>query len=66
MEIRKVFRSGNSLVVSLPKEVVDVLSIKEGQHLTFEIKGNGVVVRHQQKPRNIETLHCECNIKPSG
>lgn len=56
MEMRKVFKSGNSLVVSLPKEVVDTLTIKEGQHLTFEIKGNGFVVKPQRKTRNMETL----------
>lgn len=56
MEMRKVFKSGNSLVVSLPKEVVDTLAIKEGQHLTFEVKGKGVVVKPQRKTRNMETL----------
>jgi antitoxin component of MazEF toxin-antitoxin module len=56
MEMRKVFKSGNSLVVSLPKEVVNTLSIREGQHLTFEVKGKGVLVKPQRKPRNMETL----------
>ena len=57
MEMRKVFKSGNSLVVSLPKEVVNTLSIREGQHLTFEVKGKGVIVKPQRKPRNMETLN---------
>jgi len=56
MEMRKVFKSGNSLVVSLPKEVVDTLAIREGEHLTFEVRGKGVIVKPQRKPRNMETL----------
>ena len=56
MEMRKVFKSGNSLVVSLPKELVDALTIKEGQHLTFEIKSTGFMVKPQRKTRNVETL----------
>ena len=51
MEIRKVFRSGNSLVVSLPKEVVDTLVIREGQQLIFEIKVGGVSIKPLNKPR---------------
>lgn len=51
MELRKVFRSGNSLVVSLPKEVVDTLVIREGQQLIFEIKVGGVSIKPLNKPR---------------
>lgn len=56
MEMRKVFKSGNSLAISLPKEMVDAFAIKEGQHLTFEIKGNGFELKPQRKTRNMETL----------
>lgn len=56
MELRKVFKSGNSLAISLPREMVDAFAIKEGQHLLFEIKGNGFEVKPQRKVRNMETL----------
>jgi len=51
METRKVFKSGNSLVVSLPKEVVDSLAIREGQPLAFEIIVGGVSLRPVSKSR---------------
>ncbi|MDT3700093.1 MAG: AbrB/MazE/SpoVT family DNA-binding domain-containing protein [Thermincola sp.] len=54
METRKVFKSGNSLVVSLPKEVIDTLAIREGQPLGFEIIIGGVTI----KPL--------CNSRPKG
>jgi len=49
--MRKVFRSGNSLVVSLPKEVVDTLVIREGQQLIFEINVGGISIKPLNKPR---------------
>ena len=45
METRKVFKSGNSLVVSLPKGVIDSLAIREGQPLGFEIIVGGVTIK---------------------
>jgi len=51
MVIRRVFKSGNSLVVSLPKEVVDNLLIREGNSLIFEVKAGGVLVKPINKSR---------------
>jgi len=45
METRKVFKSGNSLVVSLLKEVIDTLAIREGQPLGFEVIVGGVTIK---------------------
>lgn len=45
METRKVFKSGNSLVVSLPKGVIDSLAIREGQPVGFEIIVGGVTIK---------------------
>lgn len=56
MEIRKVFKSGNSLVVTLPKEVVDTLAIREGHKLVFEIRSGGVLVKPQRKQKQMEAL----------
>lgn len=36
MEIRKVFRAGNSHVISLPPEVLAELGLKEGSQLVVE------------------------------
>ncbi len=34
---RKVFRTGNSIVVSLPKDALDFLGITEGSEVTIEL-----------------------------
>lgn len=35
MEVRKIFRAGNSLVVSLPQEILQELDLGEGTQLTI-------------------------------
>ncbi|MBC8508684.1 MAG: AbrB/MazE/SpoVT family DNA-binding domain-containing protein [Chloroflexi bacterium] len=35
--IRKIFKTGNSLVVSLPKEVLDVLQLSDGAGVSVEL-----------------------------
>lgn len=37
MEVRKVFKAGNSLVVSLPVEMLKSLGLRDGAHVTVEI-----------------------------
>lgn len=37
MEVRKVFKAGNSLVVSLPVEMLKSLGLRDGSHVTVEI-----------------------------
>jgi antitoxin MazE len=34
---RKIFRTGNSMVVSLPKDALDFLGITEGSEVTVEL-----------------------------
>jgi len=34
---RKIFRAGNSLVVSLPKDAIDILGVGEGSEVYVEI-----------------------------
>lgn len=36
--IRKVRKSGSSLAVNIPKEIVEILKIKEGENVEVEIK----------------------------
>jgi putative addiction module antidote len=35
--VRKVFRAGNSLVVSLPKESIQLLGLQEGSNVSVEL-----------------------------
>ncbi len=35
--VRKVFRAGNSIVVSLPKEIADQLNVTEGADVSVEL-----------------------------
>lgn len=35
--LRKVFRTGNSVVVSLPREVLDYLNIQEGTEIEVDL-----------------------------
>jgi putative addiction module antidote len=35
--IRKVFKTGNSLVVSLPRESIDLLGLREGSELNVDV-----------------------------
>ncbi len=37
MEVRKIFKAGNSHVVSLPNEILKVLGIKEGTQITIDL-----------------------------
>ena len=45
--IRKVFRTGNSMVVSLPKEMLDALELREGGAVSVELDSErrNIVIR---------------------
>ncbi|HHX76820.1 MAG TPA: AbrB/MazE/SpoVT family DNA-binding domain-containing protein, partial [Firmicutes bacterium] len=40
MEIRKIFRAGNSQVISLPHKVLKTLGLKEGDQVIIELEGD--------------------------
>ncbi len=43
--VRKIFRTGNSMVVSFPKELLDSLHLSEGAEVEVEIdKARGVIL----------------------
>jgi putative addiction module antidote len=50
--LRKVFKTGNSVVVSLPKEVLESLGIVEGEDVSVELdrKHQQIVIRPTEKP----------------
>ena len=35
--LRKIFRTGNSMVVSIPKDILDELQISEGEEVSVEL-----------------------------
>ncbi|MCD4672851.1 MAG: AbrB/MazE/SpoVT family DNA-binding domain-containing protein, partial [Anaerolineaceae bacterium] len=35
--LRRLFKTGNSIVVSLPREVLDGLGITDGEHVALEL-----------------------------
>jgi putative addiction module antidote len=39
--VRKLFKSGNSLVVALPRELLDTLQLQEGDEVAVELDDGG-------------------------
>ena len=37
MEVRKIFKAGNSCVVSLPANLLKSLGLREGSHVSIEV-----------------------------
>ena len=35
--LRKIFRTGNSIVVSIPKDILDELKLSEGEEVSIEL-----------------------------
>ena len=50
--LRKVFRTGNSTVVSLPKDVTDPLGVRDGSDVSVELdRENGqIIIRPVEMP----------------
>lgn len=50
--IRKIFRTGNSIVVSLPKDIVEQLGISEGAAVSVELdrQNRQIVIRQVELP----------------
>lgn len=49
---RKIFKTGNSLVVSLPKEVLEPLGISDGTDVSVELnrKKSEIIIRPMSSP----------------
>ncbi|MCK5319933.1 AbrB/MazE/SpoVT family DNA-binding domain-containing protein [Candidatus Parcubacteria bacterium] len=43
-EIRKIYSHGNSLGVTLPREVLDELRWRKGQKLVVKKRGDGILI----------------------
>jgi antitoxin component of MazEF toxin-antitoxin module len=37
VEVRKIFKAGNSCVISIPGEMLKALDVRDGSHLSIEI-----------------------------
>ncbi len=50
--IRRLFRTGNSIVLSLPKEVLDELGVKDGESVNLEMdrEQKRVILTPVEKP----------------
>jgi putative addiction module antidote len=50
--LRKLFKTGNSIVVSLPKDVIDPLGVSEGADVSVELdRDRGqIVIRPVENP----------------
>jgi antitoxin MazE len=50
--IRKIFRTGNSMVVSLPKDIIEQLGMKEGADVTVDLdrQNRQIVIRQVELP----------------
>lgn len=50
--IRKLFKTGNSIVLSLPKEVQEGLGVKDGESVTLELdrEQRRVIITPVEKP----------------
>lgn len=50
--IRKVFKTGNSLVVSLPRESIEQLGIREGSELAVDVEEGRITLSPVITPVN--------------
>lgn len=55
--MRKVFRNGNSLAVTVPKAYAHQLSIRDGSQVDWKPTGDGLLLVHEKrtkKPTDID------------
>jgi antitoxin MazE len=50
--LRKIFRTGNSMVVSIPKDILDELNLSEGEDVAVELdsRQRQIVISPVEKP----------------
>lgn len=50
--MRKVFKNGNSLAVTVPKAYAHQLSIRDGSQVEWKETNEGLLLVHQRKVKN--------------
>ena len=50
--VRKLFKTGNSIVVSLPKDIIEPLGITEGADVSVELdrENRQIIIRPAEEP----------------
>lgn len=50
--VRKIFKTGNSLVISLPKDSIEQLGLHEGSEVsvTVEVEAGRLIIEPQKQP----------------
>jgi putative addiction module antidote len=50
--LRKLFRTGNSIVISIPKDILDELNLSEGESVSVELdsKQRQIVISPVERP----------------
>lgn len=50
--LRKLFKTGNSIVVSLPKDIIEPLGVSEGADVSVELdrEREQIIIRPVEKP----------------
>ena len=50
--LRKLFKTGNSIVVSLPRDLIETLGISEGEDVSVELdrENQQIVIRRAEYP----------------
>jgi putative addiction module antidote len=43
--LRKIFKTGNSMVVSLPREMLESLGVADGSDISVELEDGKIVIR---------------------
>lgn len=53
--LRKIFKTGNSIVVSIPKDILDELKLSEGEDVSVELdsKHRQIVIAPIEKPLTV-------------
>ena len=46
---RKIFKTGNSLVVSLPRDILDALGLSDGAEVLVTLEDGKIVIRSMQQ-----------------
>lgn len=59
--LRKIFKTGNSVVVSLPKDAIEYLQVEEGSEVNVELdrENNQIVITPVQPSLTIEGIDPE-------
>lgn len=59
---RKIFKTGNSLVVALSKSVLDRAGLKVGDSVEMEVREDNVIIR-KSKNGSQQSLHLKIRAK---